>query len=193
MKSLSENIPVMNTKKKNAFTLVEVTAALVILALISGSVLVVIDRCLSSTADLTSRMQAFEVARENMENLLSQDSVKEKVDYGTSDKYPNIDWETNVGTFSEPLTSEMWVRAVCSAQYTDLQIKQRQQTYQVIANSLGKEITAEPAASESPAPSQASKPTQTNSEKTYFGYTESELRQMSFAEIIKLLQSGSAN
>jgi hypothetical protein len=64
-------------------------------------------------------MQAFEVARENMEILLSRNSVKEKVDYGTSNKYPHINWETSVETFDEPVNSEMWVRAVCSAQYVD--------------------------------------------------------------------------
>jgi len=64
-------------------------------------------------------MQAFEVAREKMETLLSRNSAREKVDYGTSNKYPHITWETSVGTFDEPVSSQMWVRAVCSAQYID--------------------------------------------------------------------------
>ncbi len=119
MKSLSENIRLTASQKLSGFSLVEITTALIILALVCSSVLAVINRCLRSTADLTSRMQAFEVARENMENLLSQNAVEEKVDYGNSDKYPHIDWETNVETFYEPLTDQMWVRAVCSAQYTD--------------------------------------------------------------------------
>ncbi|MFC1738209.1 hypothetical protein ACFL1G_04055 [Planctomycetota bacterium] len=119
MKSLSENIRLTNSQKLSGFSLVEITTSLIILALVCSSVLAVINRCLRSTADITSRMQAFEVARENMENLLSQSAVEEKVDYGTSDEYPHIDWETNVETFYEPLTDQMWVRAVCSAQYTD--------------------------------------------------------------------------
>ena len=56
---------------KPAFTLVEVMMALSILALISSSVLVVIDRCVVSGADSALRMQAFEVARANMESRLT--------------------------------------------------------------------------------------------------------------------------
>lgn len=104
---------------KPAFTLVEVLTALSILALISSSVLVVINRCATSGADAALRMQAFEVARENMEKLLAMQSVKEMVDYGDSDIYPEIAWETVVETFYEPITSRMWLRGVCSAQYID--------------------------------------------------------------------------
>jgi hypothetical protein len=64
-------------------------------------------------------MQAFDVARENMEKLLADDSVEESVEYGSSDRYPGIKWQTTVETFHEPLTSRMWVKAVCSAEYTD--------------------------------------------------------------------------
>ena len=104
---------------KPAFSLIETTTALIILALVSSSVLVVINRCMASTADLTLRMQAFEVARENMEILLSADSVKEMADYGSSDKYPEVQWQTVVETFYEPLASRMWIQAICSAEYTD--------------------------------------------------------------------------
>ena len=102
-----------------AFSLIETVAALAILTLISFSVLVVIDRCMASAADSALRMEAFRVARENMEKLLALDSVKEMVEYGSSDKNPDIQWETAVETFYEPVTSRMWVRAVCSAEYTD--------------------------------------------------------------------------
>ena len=125
MKSYSENILLTVMKKSRGFSLVEIAAALVILSFICASVFVVIDRCLTSTADSTLKMQAFEIARENMETLLSQDTVKEKVDYGISDKYPNIEWETNIEPFYEPLTSQMWLRAVCSAQYTDSREEQQ--------------------------------------------------------------------
>jgi len=109
---------IRNTREK-AFTLGEVVIALAILALISSSVLVVIGRCAASAADSELRMQALEVARENMEALLAADSVKETTEYGQSDKYPEIEWQTVVETFYEPITARMWIRAVCSAEYDD--------------------------------------------------------------------------
>jgi type II secretory pathway pseudopilin PulG len=105
-----------------AFSLVEAVAALIILALISSSVLVVINRCIVSAADSELRMQAFEVARDNMETLLSKNSVSEAVDYGSSVKYPDIKWQTTVEIFYEPTMTEqlqIWVRGICSAKYTD--------------------------------------------------------------------------
>ncbi len=114
MKYFSEKI-----LSKPAFTLVEVMMAVSILALISSSVLVVINRCVVSGADSVLRMQAFEVARENMERLLALQSVEETVEYGDSEIYPEITWQTVVETFYEPITSRMWLRGVCSAQYID--------------------------------------------------------------------------
>ncbi len=105
--------------KKKAFSLVEVVAALAILAIVSSSVLVVINRCVASAADSALRMQAFELARENMEKLLASNSVKESAEYGESDRYPGIAWQTVVETFYEPITARMWIRGVCSAQYND--------------------------------------------------------------------------
>lgn len=106
-------------KAKKAFSLVEAIVALIILALVCSSVLSVCNRCTVSATDLTLRMQAFEVARENMETLLSGDSVSEMVEYGNSDKYPEIQWQTVVETFYEPITARMWIRGTCSAEYTD--------------------------------------------------------------------------
>jgi len=105
--------------RAKAFSLVETLTALAILALVSSSVVVVINRCMASVTDLSLRMQAFKTARENMEKLLVLNSVSEMVEYGTSEKNPNIQWQTVVEPFYEPLTSRMWVRAVCSADYTD--------------------------------------------------------------------------
>ena len=110
---------IRNTSHRGAFSLIEVVTAVGILALISSSVLVVVDRCMTSAVDSTLRMQAFEVARENMETLLSRDSVEEMVEYGYSERYPEIQWQTTVESFYEPLTSRMWVQAVCLAEYTD--------------------------------------------------------------------------
>ena len=104
---------------KRAFSLVEVLTALAILALISSSVLVVINRCVGSAADSALRIQAFEVARENMEKLLSSTSLEEGVKYGESEKYPEITWTTVVETFYEPITARMWAKGVCSAEYKD--------------------------------------------------------------------------
>ena len=76
--------------RNKGFSLAEVAMALMILALISSSVLVVVDRCVSSVANSEKRMRAFEVARENMENLLASTSVKESIEYGQSEQYPEI-------------------------------------------------------------------------------------------------------
>jgi len=119
--SMLDKYRVSSIKYTNkAFTLIEVMAALIILAIISSSVLVVINRCVASMADSALQMQAFEVARENMEKLLASDSVEESVEFGESDKYPEIKWQTTVETFYEPITARMWVRAVCSAEYNDI-------------------------------------------------------------------------
>jgi len=104
----------------SGFTLLEVLAALAILALVSSSVLVVVDRCLESTADAALRMEAFQLARENMEKVLASATVEETVDYGRSEKYPDISWQTVIEAFSEPVSGKMWIRAVCSAEYTDV-------------------------------------------------------------------------
>lgn len=112
-----------HSKKYNtgnrAFSLVEILTALAILALMSSSVLVVVNRCIASAANAALQMHAFEVARENMENLLASDSVEEGVDYGNSEKYPEVAWQTIIETFYEPITSRMWIRGISSAQYID--------------------------------------------------------------------------
>ena len=108
--------------EKNAwagFSLIEAAAAVVILGIICTSVLVVINRAMASTVDSVLRMKAFEVARENMEQLLSSDSVSEMTEYGFSEKYPDITWQTTVETFYEPITNDMWLEATCLAEYTD--------------------------------------------------------------------------
>jgi len=90
-----------------------------LLAFIGTSAWVVMDRCMMSAADSTQRMRAFEIARENMEKLLGSSSVMESAEYGVSEKYPDIRWQTAVETFYEPINSHIWVQAVCSAEYSD--------------------------------------------------------------------------
>ena len=106
-------------RSATAFTLLEVLAALAILGLASSSVLIVIDRCVASASDSALRMEAFDLVRENLEKILVLDSVAESVDFGTSEKYDGISWQTVIEGFPEPITGQMWVRAVCSADYVD--------------------------------------------------------------------------
>ena len=101
------------------FTLVEVMTALAVLAFVCSSVMLVVDRCVISVADSSLRMEAFQLARENMEKVLASDSVTETVEYGRSDLYPDVSWQTQIEAFSEPMTQKMWIRAVCSAEYSD--------------------------------------------------------------------------
>lgn len=115
--------------KKTGFSLAEVMVAVMILGLTCSSVLVVIERCVTSARESALRMKAFEVARENMENLLASPSVKESIEYGQSEKYPDIEWQTEVETFYEPITARMWIRGVCSAQYLDSE--QQEQTVEL--------------------------------------------------------------
>jgi len=109
----------MRQSRRKGFGLAEVVAALVILGFFGSGMMVIINRCTAWAANSAMRMQAFEIARENMEKLLSLDSVEEASEGGDSEKYPEIRWQTNVETFYEPVTSRMWVRAVCSTQYDD--------------------------------------------------------------------------
>ena len=105
--------------RRGGFTLLEVLTALAILAFVSSSVLVVVDRCVIAAADSTLRMEAFTLARENMEKILTSNSVSETVEYGVSDTNANISWQTVIEAFSEPVEGTMWVRAVCSAEFKD--------------------------------------------------------------------------
>jgi hypothetical protein len=98
----------------------EVVAALTILVFLTISILTVYDRCMDAAADSTLKMQAFEVARENMENLLTMDSVELKVENGQSELYPDVLWQTSVESFYEPLTSRTWLQATCTANYIDI-------------------------------------------------------------------------
>jgi hypothetical protein len=102
-----------------AFSLAEAVAALMILAMICAGILVAVNNSLTAAADSILKMQAFEVARENLESMLGSASVKESIENGTSEKYPSIQWQNTVEIFYEPITKRLWVRAVCSAEYPD--------------------------------------------------------------------------
>jgi prepilin-type N-terminal cleavage/methylation domain-containing protein len=103
---------------RRGFTVIEVVVALIVIALICSSVMLVMKHSMVALGESRLRMEAFEIARENMENLLMAGSVEEMDDYGVSDKNPNIEWETIVEPFSEA-GNKMWVQAICSATYPD--------------------------------------------------------------------------
>jgi hypothetical protein len=77
------------------------------------------NRYVSSVTDLQLTHDAFELARGNMEQLLSESRLSDVSEMGTSETNPDIEWETRVEPFYEPVTNQMWVRAVCSAGFTD--------------------------------------------------------------------------
>jgi hypothetical protein len=105
-----------------AFSLAETAAALLILAVICTSVVVVFNDASKSAANSARRIEAFEVAQENMEKLLASTYVQEGIEYGQSVKYPGIEWQSGVETFYEPITKRMWARAVCTASYLDIDL-----------------------------------------------------------------------
>lgn len=94
-------------------------AAIAVLTTILSFVMVAINNCITATIDSQSRMAAFQIARENMENLLAKNSVEEDVQFGISETNPDLEWQTTIESFYEPITTRMWIQAVCSASYTD--------------------------------------------------------------------------
>jgi type II secretory pathway component PulJ len=118
-KKTQDTRPKTQDQRPNGFTLVEGMAAVTLLAFIGACVWLVLERCSLSATNSTQRMRAFETARDNMEKLLGDSSVEESTEYGTSEKFPDIRWQTAVETFYLPVSSKMWARAVASADYTD--------------------------------------------------------------------------
>ena len=108
-----------NNIRPNGFSLLEVVVALGVLAAICSSVLVVINRSIAATIDSRTKMEAFELVRQNMEKVLGADSVTLVSELGVSDTNPDIQWQTVVETFNPPVGTKMWLQAVCSATYTD--------------------------------------------------------------------------
>jgi prepilin-type N-terminal cleavage/methylation domain-containing protein len=106
-------------QNRRAFTLIEVTVALVILGMITATVLVVVNRAIDTVVLWQTKMQTFDIARENMEKILAQPAVSDSVEYGINEENPNITWKTTIESFYEPVTNNMWIRAVCSAEFTD--------------------------------------------------------------------------
>lgn len=93
--------------------------AIVVVGLIVSSAMAILDRLVGAMADMQLRSEAFEIARDKMETLLSQKKVQDLTDYGYSEVRPEIQWQTTVEPFYEPITNQMWIRAVCSAGFND--------------------------------------------------------------------------
>ncbi len=104
---------------RRAFTLLEVAVALVLISAILASVLVVMQQVQGAMMNMRLKTIAFEIARHNLETLLSQASVSDTADFGFSELYPDIDWQTVVEPFYEPISNRLWIRGVCSAGFTD--------------------------------------------------------------------------
>jgi hypothetical protein len=90
-----------------------------VLAIIVSTSLAVMSRCLEATVNLRTRMAAFSLARENMENLLGATAVTESVDYGDSNDVAGVTWETRIEPFYDPHTTRMWIRAISAASWYD--------------------------------------------------------------------------
>ncbi|MEN6383720.1 MAG: type II secretion system protein [Phycisphaerales bacterium] len=103
----------------SGFTLIEMSVAIVILGMIIATVFTVMNHAVEIIGDWQTKMQAFEIARDNMEKLLAQKSLSDKFEYGTSETNPDITWETTVESFYEPVSNKMWMRAVCISEYKD--------------------------------------------------------------------------
>lgn len=111
--------------RKPGFTLVEVVTSLIILGLTCSSVLVIMNRNMQSAYDVTMRLRALEVARENLEAILVSQSVEEMTETGATETSPPIEWESTVETFYAPVNGQTWARARCRADYEDMEGQQQ--------------------------------------------------------------------
>lgn len=111
------NPAIQLNNRRSAFTFVEVVAAVVLLSIMIASVLVMMDRFVGSIGDMRLRQQAFELARSNMETLLSEAKLPDIYEFGESETNPDVLWETTVEPFYEPFKNRMWIRAVCSGSF----------------------------------------------------------------------------
>jgi type II secretory pathway pseudopilin PulG len=118
MKHCSEQ-PVYRPAARGGFTLVEVVASILILSGILATTMVVMNRCVSAVVDQRNRERAFELARENLEFLLTSTQVKDGLEYGFDEINPEVQWQLAVEPFYEPVSNRMWIRAVSTAEYTD--------------------------------------------------------------------------
>lgn len=113
------NCPSKQQVGAGGFTLVEIAAALAILAGLLAGALAVMNQAVGAVLEIRGSRQAFETARENLETLLTEEAVSDRTDFGYSERYPEIRWELRVEPFYEPISNQMWIRAVSIAYYRD--------------------------------------------------------------------------
>ncbi|AQQ72256.1 hypothetical protein SMSP2_02637 [Limihaloglobus sulfuriphilus] len=95
-------------------------ASVVILSMITVSVLVVVNNMFDKSDEMNLKKRAFEVARDNMEMIIAQNSTKEYIESGFSEEYPEIEWEVSVESFTPAnLDNDMWLKAYSIAYYPD--------------------------------------------------------------------------
>lgn len=103
-----------------AFTIVEVLAAMIIVGMIAGSVMVVINNCIESIDEMCVRQEAFELAKENIEKVLLSSKVKESIESGTSDINPEVECEVKIrAEDSKTEDGGMWVQATITSTFKD--------------------------------------------------------------------------
>lgn len=109
----------ITTKKQRGFTLVEIAAAIILIAMMLTSAMIILDNLTGALSDLRLRRVAFEIAREKMEALLAEKKLQDLLEYGVDEIWPEVQWQKTVEPFYEPVTNQMWIRAVCKTTYTD--------------------------------------------------------------------------
>lgn len=119
MKCCSKQPALRGRSARGGFTLIEVAAAILILSSILATTLVVMNNCVGGAIDLRNQSRAFELARENLEFLLTANQCKENLEYGFDEINPEVQWQLSVEPFYEPISNRMWIRAVSSAEYVD--------------------------------------------------------------------------
>jgi len=122
MNTMESYRPIHSTSgQARGFTLLEVICSLGILSIISSSALVIMARNRESSYNVTMRLRALEVARENMEEILVSKTIEEQTEFGASETYPSIEWENTIETFYAPFEGQTWARARSIARYKDME------------------------------------------------------------------------
>ena len=107
----------MKNSNKKAFTLVEAMAALLVMGIVTGGVVVTISNCLNSMINMRLEEEAVNLASENMEYLLAKKQISEFVESGTDEINPDLSWEIGFEVAEFPSTGKLWVRAFSTASY----------------------------------------------------------------------------
>lgn len=111
--------------ERGGFSLIETSVSIVLLGIITSSLILVFERNLKAITDSTNRMKAHWVARENMEEILANQELLEMVEYGSSEKYPGIEWTKIVEPFANEVNGDLWLRVRCLGHYEDTEGEDR--------------------------------------------------------------------